>query len=575
MTTVLTCLADATRNQFCPGFDNGSVEEDNLQQVVELYTRYGREQYRMTVQKMDGIRHGEAQLEDSNEIVRFRFTYDRGQLTGPCHCYRANGTLEMKMELRNNILTDTIIRCDENGEPLPENVQDIINEQPEDPYLRDGEGRIIGERRRWNIVWQAKIYDNETKMKIRDGNDNILYDGEFTLDEQQKVIKHGKGVEYQKGHPYYVGEFVNDKRRYEYTPCEDQTFRGYYEEKTADGTLTSICQLKKNTRIKHGWSIEFSEETKEPTGKKKYEDGKEVNTQVEVNGNEMVEYDKMGKKIYRGEFVYMNGKFIRWGKGVEYEDKEREKYEGEFVNGYYHGQGNFFDNGQLHFNGSWQHGYPQGHGMLTGEVHMEGNWNMGYCGVVDYERGRKRGLFERAGSKLYNPREKEVKKRRKEGEDVKKEWGSYVNQQLWYSLRLTNESADQINRIDLPEKSMNMYPRIADDVPLNLGQFGKIETLRIGPNCCEYVSQFILKDLHQLKSIYIAANSFSRNTDGRNIKGSFCISNCPSLNVLSIEAGCFKEFECFTLSELDSLQTLVLNNIGFEGRKLCLKSMLR
>ena len=580
MMTVLTCLNEETRNQFCPGFNDGIVKEDTLQQVVELYTRDGREKYHMTVMKVDGMRHGTAELKDSQGNLRFRFTYNRGQLTGLCRRYRADGTLEMEMELQNNILKGAITKYDKNGIQLPENVQSSVDHQSENlpekveevQYLYDEEGRMVGELKGNHIVWRASFYDNQTKTKIEDGNNSILYKGQFALDEQQKVIKHGKGVEYKNGRPYYVGEFVNDQPLYKYTPYEDQALPGYYEEKTTYGARTSICQLEKNTLIKHGWSIEFSEETEEPKSKKEYKDGKEVYTQVEVAGNEMTEYDKSAKKIYKGEFRYLNGEFIRWGQGIEYENEEREKYDGEFVNGYYHGEGKHYVNGQLHFKGKWEYGYPQGHGKLYGGKEMEGNWKMGYCGGVDYEKGRKRGLFE--FTIPFNSREKEIERRRKKLEGIQKKWEFYVNQQLCHFLRLANEPVDQIQRMELSDNSMNMYPRITDDIPFNIGQFRNIKTLIIGSNCCKYVSQFIVKELNFLESICIDENSFSRNTDGKKIKGSFCVSNCPTLKVLSIRNGCFSEFECFELSKLNSLETLVLNNIGFEGRELHLKGML-
>ena len=92
--------------------------------------------------------------------------------------------------------------------------------------------------------------------------------------------------------------------------------------------------------------------------------GKGFNTNGEIifqinNGNSKnyIEYDNKGKKIYEGE--YLDGK--RNGKGKEFCD-EQCIYEGEYLNGVKNGKGKCYKNDELIFEGKFLNGKKNGFG---------------------------------------------------------------------------------------------------------------------------------------------------------------------------------------------------------------------
>ena len=123
----------------------------------------------------------------------------------------------------------------------------------------------------------------------------------------------------------------------------------------------------------------------------------------------MSEFEESGNVVYKGEFRYLNGEFVRWGEGKEYEDSQVIRYKGGFQNGYYHGKGVLYRNKKIYLNGNWQCGYPEGEGVLYNDnmtVNMDGKWHLGYLNGIDYLSGKSK----ESGNE-YDEREKNVKER--------------------------------------------------------------------------------------------------------------------------------------------------------------------
>ena len=89
---------------------------------------------------------------------------------------------------------------------------------------------------------------------------------------------------------------------------------------------------------------------------------------------------------------------MRNGEGKEYDgDGNDMVYSGEFVNGYYDGNGVWMKNGFVCYKGEWKFGYPNGNGVLMNSKGVEtdkGKWKNGYLKdgkvVIDFESGKKR-----------------------------------------------------------------------------------------------------------------------------------------------------------------------------------------
>ena len=110
----------------------------------------------------------------------------------------------------------------------------------------------------------------------------------------------------------------------------------------------------------------------------------------QFNGNQMVEYDPSGNIIYEGEFI-QNVKYLypRHGKGNEFRGNHVFVYNGDFANGYRHGQGVLYENGVKRYEGGWKLGKASGQGVLFDEQGSEvfrGDFLQGCVVVKDGEQ---------------------------------------------------------------------------------------------------------------------------------------------------------------------------------------------
>ena len=174
-----------------------------------------------------------------------------------------------------------------------------------------------------------------------------------------------------------------------------------YREECMDGRLLSIGELNSD-KEKNGVCYEFEEGR--VVRESEYEKGIMKRVLRELKGDMMIEYDCDGNKVYEGGYKgdYEHG-YMRNGEGKEYGGSGSDMvYSGEFVNGYYHGNGVSIKNGFVCYKGEWKYGYPNGNGVLMNSKGVEtykGEWKNGYLKdgkiVIDFESGKKKKGIKR------------------------------------------------------------------------------------------------------------------------------------------------------------------------------------
>ena len=163
------------------------------------------------------------------------------------------------------------------------------------------------------------IIESNGKIKEYKGySDNIIFEGEYLNGK-----RHAKGKEYKNNKLVFEGEYLNGKRN----------------------------------------------------GKgKKYNNGKIIFDGVYLNNKILVgtQYDEKGVKIQEINNIY--------GKGKEFEDNGKLKFEGEYSNGERNGKGKEYYNGILSFEGIYLNGKKKGKGKeyySNGKIKFDGEYFYG------------------------------------------------------------------------------------------------------------------------------------------------------------------------------------------------------
>ena len=181
-----------------------------------------------------------------------------------------------------------------------------------------------------------------------------------------------------------------------------------------------------------------------PVGEEYFEVDERGNGQIKTYGNEMIEYDN-GRKIYRGEYVFVDNKFYWHGRGKEYDldGNGHVLFEGDFAIGYYHGEGILYRNGNKYFSGRWCFGYPEGDGELYDESGVidqwKGEWKVGFFDEIDFETGER--MVKKKGCGCFsfgNSRKEEIRKREKEIRKREKEWKTMETNSSFVAYRGTS-----------------------------------------------------------------------------------------------------------------------------------------
>ena len=253
-----------------------------------------------------------------------------------------------------------------------------------------------------NNVMERMIREFKDKTMMEyDSNGNKIYEGEYGGSYETGFIREGEGKEFDvNGLVVYEGAFEKGRRFVPIKRIRKGKMKGFFQEKTYSGDVISIGRYKKGE--KNGVCYEFEEGR--VVRECEYEKAIMKRVLRELKGDVMIEYDCNGHKVYEGGYKgdYERG-YMRNGEGKEYGGSGSDMvYSGEFVNGYYHGNGVSIKNGFVCYKGEWKYGYPNGNGVLMNSKGVEtykGEWKNGYLKdgkiVIDFESGKKKKGIKR------------------------------------------------------------------------------------------------------------------------------------------------------------------------------------
>ena len=578
--STIEMISSISRPRVLDGYTFLSVEEETEEKICEQYSR-SEIVYTMISEKKDGRKHGKAKLIDEDGCVVGEYTYDHGSMTGKCVICNSHGVPQFEGQLKDGVkdgefqefddLSNMISEgCYQNGtkllyfEQLNEKPGYYIERSKEDLHevaytqYNYREKKKIGHcfilNSSGEVIQEVNLDNNGEVIRELHGsimqvfeNGKIIYEGGYEGDWKDGFKQHGKGKEYENGVLVFDGEFVNGKRNVIISKSTDRCYPGYFFEKALDGRLVSISRMKRGTMTKHGRSIAFSVHDGLPVSEKWYEDGKVKWERIRVNGDSISEMDRNGNVVYNGGFKFLNGEFLRWGEGKEYEGAKVVLYKGSFQNGLYDGKGVLYRNKQVYFNGIWKYGYPEGEGVLYEEnyvVKLKGNWHLGYLNGIDYMTGMKKGAW----SCFSDPRKIKVW--------IRSYWDREITVCSQYSIAF----ARSIEELSISDHSFNQSLNDISKLRITISRFSRLERIEIGNECFENVREFIINGLSSLKSVKIGEKCFRLNDckklSHERFDGLCRIANCPYL--LNVEIGdySFADFKSFKVSGLYSLQSV-------------------
>ena len=351
-----------------------------------------------------------------------------------------------KNDRKKKIFEGTFIGEIKNGKYIEYNEENhIVFEGEYKDDKREGKGiEYDGQGSYYN----HKIFEGEYKDDKREGKgieyyEKIkLYEGHFKNDQ-----KNGNGILYiRDGIKRYEGNFVNnffhgegklfyDNGRIQY---KGKFNKGFFSE---EGFYYDYENNGKRIKVFNGLPL-INDEF--PKVFNIYYNGGGIHYAIYLNNYQLYgkEYNKWGKKIYSGELklINMNEKevekidlkeyrnnnnyivFLKDGYGKSYDYYLI--YEGEYLNGIYHGNGKEYDahTGKLKYEGEYLNGIYHGNGKEydadTGKLKYEGEYLNGIyhgngkeyyadTGKLKYEGEYLNGLYHGNGVKYNNNGEKE------------------------------------------------------------------------------------------------------------------------------------------------------------------------
>lgn len=222
-----------------------------------------------------------------------------------------------------------------------------------------------------------------------DSNGDLLYTGGY-----RNNARNGEGTAYTAdGRIRYRGQWLNDCYHGEGTLYREDgsTITGHFK----NGQACGHCTLT-DTTGRTVYSGSFLDDRYNGVGRLFLEDGRYAEGRF-IDGEPtgiFNEYSADKRLIYCGEW---DGK-QRSGRGIAYENGEK-RYEGEFRQALYHGQGKLYRNGEAVYIGTFKEGRRDGFGVSYEHKEMcyKGLWhNDCYNGSgILYENGEARfvGLF--------------------------------------------------------------------------------------------------------------------------------------------------------------------------------------
>ena len=98
----------------------------------------------------------------------------------------------------------------------------------------------------------------------------------------------------------------------------------------------------------------------------------------------------------------------------------------------------------------------------------------------------------------------------------------------------------------------------------------RLKRIEIGNDCFKHVREFVIDGLESLESVKIGRRCLRIDYEERD-DGICRITNCPNLRQLEIDNECFQDFKSLELSNLNSLQSIILSESCFQFVDFSLK----
>ena len=132
-------------------------------------------------------------------------------------------------------------------------------------------------------------------------------------------------------------------------------------------------------------------------------------------------------------------------------------------------------------------------------------------------------------------------------------------------LQITVTDYMKLSRVSLQVTDLEISYNCCNDlISLDLNKFQCLRSIEIGEKCFETVETFRIDGLHQLRTLKIGMNSFTKakNSHGDDESKSFRILNCELLESIEIDQYCFSDFAGdFELKNLPSLRSISIGKI--------------
>ena len=319
-------------------------------------------------------------------------------------------------------------------------------------FLKRFEGTFNGETKNGKYIEYNNenhvVFEGEYKNDKREGKgieyngkdystyrSNIVFEGEYKDDKRE-----GKGIEYYEQIKLYEGDFKNGQKNGDgilYTWDGIKRYEGNFENNLFHGEgklFYNNGRIQYKGKFNKGFFSEkgfyYDYENKDqiiivfnglplindgfPKVFNTYYDGGQIHYTISLKNYQLYgsEYNRWGKIIYSGDLKLKNinekeyrnnnniKKLMKDGHGKHYDDSGYLKYEGEFLNGLYNGNGKEYypDTGYLKYEGKFLNGLYNGNGK---EYYPD-------TGYPKYEGEFLNGLYNGNGVKYNNKGEKEL-----------------------------------------------------------------------------------------------------------------------------------------------------------------------
>ena len=376
-----------------------------------------------------------------------------------------------------------------------------------------------------------------------------------------------------------------DEKEYEIQKYQGEHKNEYLISEMKDGKVEGRCELFENGILRLSWMMKDGQRIGRIS---EYEKGKalfkeEWKSVLGEGDHRMIENSKEGLKlvirnknstvIYKGEF---DEELNRHGKGIEYDENGKLKYEGYWNNDELMRIAREFEGDEMIEYEDCDNAdilsriplYIGGYNIVNGEFKRNG---MGY--LIDRKTGTAiresewldgeevnridlfdgwyvKGMNESIRCVLNNEQPKEM-----------------VEEVLVSEKRFKITNSDELNSLNTSVTNLLIVYNCCNELTsLDLSEYKRLKSIEIGSDCFENAYTFRIVGLNELKSLKIGMNSFTKNKYGDSSSRSFHILSCIQLESIEIGRYSFSDYAGdFELRNLPKLSTIKIGMIGWES----------